>query len=140
MVITKTKDMRSLVKLFLMAAILFLPRASSRAFAQERAFADYFDIPVNCVSGTEVTGRIHLERNKDVPACPVPDGYRFEILGQSEEGLFRLETRRDLSGRIMGVFTESPGKRARLRNAMYKAILAFTMSVPVEGKCAVLVS
>ncbi len=40
--------------------------------AQEKVFAQYFDIPVNSPEGTEVIGRIHLERNKDVLTHPIP--------------------------------------------------------------------
>ena len=72
------------------------------AVMKEIVFADYFDIPVNSPSGTEVMGRIHLERNKDVCFRPIPKGYRFEIVEQDEKGLFALETRYDLSRRIMG--------------------------------------
>ena len=36
---------------------------SFQAYAQEKVFAAYFDIPTNSPAGTEVTGRIHLERN-----------------------------------------------------------------------------
>ena len=78
--------------------------------AQERVFAGYFDIPINSPEGTEVIGRIHLERNKDVHTCPIPEGYHFEILEQDDDALFKLETRYDLSKRIMGVFTVAEGK------------------------------
>ena len=53
---------------------------SFQAYAQEKVFATYFDIPVNSPEGTEVTGRIHLERNKDVLTSPIPKGYKFEIV------------------------------------------------------------
>lgn len=78
--------------------------------AQEKVFANYFDIPVNSPEGTEVIGRIHLERNKDVLTRPIPEGYRFEIVKQDEAALFTLETRYDLSKRIMGVLTVAKGK------------------------------
>lgn len=68
-----------------------------------KIFATYFDIPINSPAGTEVTGRIHLERNKDVLTSPIPKGYKFEIIEQDEKELFRIETRYDLSNRIMGV-------------------------------------
>lgn len=82
---------------------------ASEGAGTETIFADYFDIPVNSPAGTEVIGRIHLERNKDVRLCPIPEGYRFEIVRQDEKGLFALETRYDLSHRIMGVFTVKEG-------------------------------
>lgn len=90
---------------WLLCASLSLP-----TLAQEKVFANYFDIPVNSIESTEVTGRIHLERNKDVIAHPIPEGYRFEIIKQPEETLFRIDTRYDLSKRIMGVFTVNKGK------------------------------
>ena len=55
---------------------------SFQAYAQEKVFAAYFDIPTNSPAGTEVTGRIHLERNKDVLTSPIPKGYKFEIVAQ----------------------------------------------------------
>lgn len=58
--------------------------------AHEKVLASYFDILVDSPEGTEVTGRIHLERNKDVHTMPVPEGYHFEILRQPEEALFRI--------------------------------------------------
>ena len=53
--------------------------------AQEKVFAQYFDIPVNSPEGTEVIGRIHLERNKDILTQPIPKGYHFEIVEQDEQ-------------------------------------------------------
>lgn len=50
--------------------------------AQERVFAGYFDIPINSPEGTEVIGRIHLERNKDVHTCPIPEGYHLRFLNR----------------------------------------------------------
>lgn len=79
------------------------------AAVQEKVFAGYFDIPTNSPEKTEVIGRIHLERNKDVLTNPIPAGYHFEILTQTN-GLFNLETRYDLSKRIMGVLTVAKGK------------------------------
>ena len=87
----------------------FFPSPLFGAVMKEIVFADYFDIPVNSPSGTEVMGRIHLERNKDVCFRPIPKGYRFEIVEQDEKGLFALETRYDLSRRIMGVLTVKEG-------------------------------
>ena len=78
----------------------------------EKVFADYFDIPVGSGAGTEVIGRIHIERNKDVLKSPVPEGYKFEIVEQDGAGIFTLDTRRDLSGRLMGVFSVAKGKTA----------------------------
>lgn len=95
--------------LYLLIALFVFPTLISATLKEEKIFADYFDIPVNSPEGTEVIGRIHLERNKDILTCPVPSGYHFEILEQ-EDGLFCLETRYDLSKRIMGVLTVAKGK------------------------------
>lgn len=99
---------RILPLLFLIG--FFLPSLLLASEVEETVFADYFDIPVNSPAGTEVTGRIHLERNKDVRLTPIPEGYRFEIVRQDEKDLFALETRYDLSHRIMGVFTVKKGR------------------------------
>lgn len=95
--------------LFLFIALIVFPNLLLATAVQEKVFADYFDIPTNSPEGTEVIGRIHLERNKDVLTNPIPSGYHFEILTQTD-GLFNLETRYDLSKRIMGVLTVAKGK------------------------------
>lgn len=92
--------------------------------AQEKVLASYFDIPVDSPEGTEVTGRIHLERNKDVHTMPVPEGYHFEILRQPEEALFRIETRYDLSKRMMGVLAVDKGKSTPSAPRNYRMIIA----------------
>ena len=92
--------------------------------ANEKIFAGYFDILVNSAEGTEVTGRIHLERNKDVLVRPIPKGYSFKIIRQDEGNIFRVDTRYDLSNRIMGVLTVDKGKRAPSNPADYKMTLA----------------
>lgn len=99
----KDKILHLLIVLFLFPAML------SAASKEEKIFANYFDIPVNSPEGTEVIGRIHLERNKDVLTSPIPAGYHFEILKQAD-GMFNLETRYDLSKRIMGVLTVAKGQ------------------------------
>lgn len=93
----------------LLIVLILFPAMLSAASKEEIVFANYFDIPVNSPEGTEVTGRIHLERNKDVLTNPIPAGYHFEILKQTD-GLFSLETRYDLSKRIMGVLTVAKGQ------------------------------
>lgn len=70
--------------------------------AQEKIFANYFDIKVNSPEKTEVVGRIHLERNKDVLTNPIPRTYRFAITRQNND-LFSVETKFDPMGRIMGI-------------------------------------
>lgn len=94
--------------LFLLVILMAFPILLLAA-VQEKVFAGYFDIPTNSPEKTEVIGRIHLERNKDVLTNPIPAGYHFEILTQTN-GLFNLETRYDLSKRIMGVLTVAKGK------------------------------
>ena len=84
----------------LLAMILLSPGLSAQP--EETIFASYFDIPVNSGAGTEVIGRIHVARNKDVRQSPVPAGYHFEIVHQ-EGKIFTIETRYDLSNRIMGI-------------------------------------
>lgn len=87
--------------------------------AQEKVFASYFDIPVDSPEGTEVTGRIHLERNKDVLTSPIPKGYTFEIVTQPTDKLFKLETRYDLSNRIMGVLVVDKKKNSGSKPSSY---------------------
>lgn len=94
------------------------------ATAQERVFATYFDIPVDSKAGTEVTGRIHLERNKDVLTRPIPAGYRFEIVKQPADNLFRIATQYDLSKRIMGVLAVDKGKTTGSNPASYRLTVA----------------
>ena len=95
--------------LHLLIVLFIFPALASAAPKEEKVFANYFDIPVNSPEGTEVIGRIHLERNKDVLTNPIPAGYHFEILKQENE-MFKLETRYDLSKRIMGVLTVAQGQ------------------------------
>lgn len=92
--------------------------------AQEKVFANYFDIPINSPEGTEVIGRIHLERNKDVLTSPIPTGYHFEILKQDETGMFSLNTCYDLSKRIMGVLTVAEGKNTGNTPGKHRLIIA----------------
>ena len=95
--------------IYLLIALSIYPALLSAAPKEEKVFAGYFDIPINSPEGTEVIGRIHLERNKDVLTTPIPAGYHFEILKQTD-GLFNLDTRYDLSKRIMGVLTVAKGQ------------------------------
>lgn len=72
--------------------------------AQEKIFAGYFDIATGSPSGTEVMGRIHIDRNKDVLTHPIPRTYQFAISKQKGD-LFKIETRFDPVGRIMGIIS-----------------------------------
>lgn len=106
------------VVLFFVAMLMVTPMKG-----QERIFANYFDVLTNSPEGTEVTGRIHLERNKDVLVNPIPRSYRFEITGQSD-GLFRIETRYDLSDRIMGVLLVDKGGKVSGKKTSYRVSVA----------------
>lgn len=97
---------------------------SFQAYAQEKVFAAYFDIPTNSPAGTEVTGRIHLERNKDVLTSPIPKGYKFEIVSQPAEALFKIDTRYDLSQRIMGVLSVDKNKKTGPKATSYSMTIA----------------
>lgn len=106
----------------LMSLCLWL--SAERIMAHERVLAGYFDILTDSPEGTEVTGRIHLERNKDVRRVPIPEGYHFEIVKQGEEELFRLDTRYDLSNRIMGVLSVAEGKSTPSEPGTYRMVVA----------------
>ena len=45
--------------------------------AQEIVFAGYFDVATGSPENTEVTGRIHLESNKEAPSRKIPADNRF---------------------------------------------------------------
>ena len=109
---------------YLLIALYFFPLWVSATSKGEKIFASYFDILVNSPAGTEVTGRIHLERNKDVLTRPIPVGYRFEIIKQGNEQLFHIDTRYDLSNRIMGVFTVAQGKMTDSHPAFHQLTVA----------------
>lgn len=110
--------------LSIVTGILLCNLIAFSAVAQEKVFANYFDIPINSKEGTEVTGRIHLERNKDILTHPIPEGYRFEIIKQAEDNLFSIDTRYDLSKRIMGVLTVNKGKTTGNEPSTYRMTVA----------------
>jgi Polysaccharide lyase family 8, C-terminal beta-sandwich domain./Polysaccharide lyase family 8, super-sandwich domain. len=110
------------VCLFISMFVCSFPQWSLRG--QEQIFAAYFDIPVNSQEETEVIGRIHLERNKDVLLRPIPEKYHFEIVKQDEQALFQLDTRYDLSNRIMGVLTVAKGKVTGNSPSVYRMTIA----------------
>lgn len=89
-------------KILLMCLIVIFKLTGS--IAQEKIFAGYFDIPSGSPKGTEVMGKVHLERNKDVLTSPIPKSYHFEILKQQDK-LFNIATTFDPAGRITGVLT-----------------------------------
>jgi len=94
--------------LLLFAAIV---AATIAAPAAEPVTAAYFDIECGSEAGTEVTGALHLVRNKDAHSRPIPAGYRFAIVAQPDGQLFAIDTRRDSEGRLTGVLSVAPGRR-----------------------------
>lgn len=115
--------MKNRILPFVVSILIFL-FSQLTATAQEKVFANYFDIPIDSPAGTEVIGRIHLERNKDVRTCPIPKEYRFEIIKQTEDGLFNIATKYDPSKRIMGVLTVGEGKTTGSQPASYRLTVA----------------
>lgn len=98
--------------------------ASFPSQAQEKIFADYFDIPVGSAAGTKVIGKIHLERNKDVRTRPIPESYRFEIQQQTRGDYFDLTTDFDRVGRISGILYVRDGISLPSEQATYPVIVA----------------
>ena len=80
----------------------------------EKVFSDYFDIAVGSGPGSEVIGRINLERNRNVVGSPIPDDYAFAIIQDDSGGMFDLRTERDSHGRLFGVFSIAEGQTARI--------------------------
>ena len=125
-------------KLILFFLLLFTSWAEM-AFSREVVFANYFDIPVNSAATTEVTGRIHLERNKDVRTRPIPKKYHFKITAPADP-LFQIETRYDAHNRMMGVLSVSKGKSTGARPESYALTVALlngseqVCEFPVEVK------
>ena len=105
--------------------------------AAEDIFAGYFDIRTGCGEGEEVTGRIHLERNKDILHSPVPEGWHFEITGQPAENLFSIRTWRDLSGRVLGIFSVAEGKHTGSVERPYPMEMALMDGEDVLGRFSV---
>ncbi len=85
----------------------------------ERVFSEFFDINTGSPAGSKVTGRINLLRNhralgswNTLPES-VPEGYQFSLIGDGSDGMFTLNTVRDVSGdRVFGEFSVSPGQTA----------------------------
>lgn len=110
--------MRSKLHLTLLFALVAI-----MSQAQEKVLASYFDIPVGSKAGTEVMGRIHLERNKDVRTNPIPATYHFEIISQ-QENIFKVETRFDVSKRITGVLAVDENASVSLSPKNYPLTIA----------------
>ena len=81
--------------------------------AAETVFSHYFDIASGSGSGTEVVGRINLERNRNVAASPIPDDYSFAIIEDDSGGMFELRGERGGDGRLFGVLRVADGKEAQ---------------------------
>ena len=113
---------KRILPLFVGIVLCLLPQLP--ASAQETVFANYFDIGMDSPAGTEVIGRIHLERNKDVRTRPIPEGYRFEIVKQPEGELFSIDTKYDPSKRIMGVLSVAKGKSTGSQPATHRLVVA----------------
>ncbi len=79
----------------------------------EKVLYGFFDIASGSETGSEVTGRINLERNRNVARSPMPLDYEFDIIGDDSGGMFKLRNERDSDGRLFGVFSVAGGKTAR---------------------------
>ncbi len=79
----------------------------------ERVFSGYFDIASGSGPGTEVIGRINLERNRNVARSPIPGNYEFAIIDDDSGGMFELQAERDNAGRLFGVFSVADGQTVR---------------------------
>ena len=89
------------------------PRPASRNTGTEKVFHDYFDIASGSGPGSEVIGRINLERNRNVAASPITGDYTFAIIEDDSGGMFDLRAERDTDGRLFGVFSVAEGQTAQ---------------------------
>ena len=89
------------------------PRPASRNTGTEKVFHDYFDIASGSGPGSEVIGRINLERNRNVAASPITGDYTFAIIEDDSGGMFDLRAERDTDGRLFGVFNVAEGQTAQ---------------------------
>ena len=74
----------------------------------EKVYSGYFDIAAGSPSGSEVIGRINLERNRRAPGYT----YRFAVIEDGSNGMFELRGKLDGDGRLFGVFTVADGETA----------------------------
>ncbi len=79
----------------------------------EKVFHEFFDIASGSGAGSEVVGRINLERNRNVGRMSIPKNYEFAIIEDDSGGMFTLRAERDGDGRLFGVFSVADGKTAR---------------------------
>lgn len=79
----------------------------------ETVFSHYFDLAGGSPAGSEVIGRINLERNRNASTAPVPADYGFHIIEDDSGGMFELRDARDGSGRLFGSFTVAEGRTAQ---------------------------
>ena len=57
-----------------------------------------------------------MARNRNAANSPVPRGYEFAVTEDSSGGMFELHNRRDSNGRLFGVFSVAPGRKAEAGN------------------------
>ena len=76
-------------------------------------FSGYFDIASGSGPGSEVIGRINLERNRNAASSPVPDDYTFAVIEDDSGGMFDLRAERDGDGRLFGVLGVADEQTAR---------------------------
>ncbi len=76
-------------------------------------FHGYFDIASGSGPGSEVIGRINLERNRNVVRSDIPDNYEFGVIEDDSGGMFALRAERDGDGRLFGVFSVADGRTAQ---------------------------
>lgn len=99
--------------------LLSLALTALASAARETVFADYFDIRAGSPAGSEVTGRIHLARNKDAATKPIPRSYRFEIADPAAAA-FTVSTDFDPEGRITGTLRVKGPKDLPAATADYR--------------------
>ena len=61
------------------------------SYGTEILFAGYFDIQTSQPAGEPVFGKINLRRNKDAHNHPIPQTFRFAIVGENHTP-FELRT------------------------------------------------
>ena len=124
----------------LMSGLHLLPGCCAYAVGNdpEIVLHDYFDIAVGSVAGTEVTGRLNLERNRHAPTTPVPADYAFTVVEDSSNGMFVLHNQRDAEGRLFGVFRVSAGETAQ--RGIYELLIDLRESGEMKQRLSVVIN
>ena len=78
----------------------------------KKVYSGYFDIANGSLSGSEVVGRINLERNRRAAAVPIPGDYGFAVIEDGSDGMFELHGERGSGGRLFGAFRVADGRTA----------------------------